>query len=272
VISKLVIKDRKRACLEWLAGSDLFKGKRTFTFKEGLNILVGPNGSGKSTILNLLGSMMLCLDFGVARIDEMTVDRVVKRHSKFNALKDLTRKDFRDGVRPVHDGQPVIYINPDKVFGLGGRGAFFTDVVLGCQNMFAQKEASSGEYAKMQLAERLQDRPESLDLSKMWGDQEKHKALREFWEKPDIEEPGQPTVLIDEADRSLDLLNQLDLWTFLKLAGLPPKGRGQFIVASHCVAAFDIPGAHYIELEKGYRGKCLKKVEKLREVLSQEAE
>lgn len=264
MISKLVFKDRKRSCLPWLVNTDLFKKKRQITFKEGLNTIVGPNGSGKSTILNLLAIMMLAQDFGVSRLDDMTFSKVL-------GSKKTSRDDFLDGIRPVHDGQPVIYINPDLTYGLGGGFAYFTDTRLGAQNMMARRRSSTGQYAKYQLVERLQDRPGPLDLSKFsyLRDSPKGAALLEFWEKPEIEELGQPTVLIDEADRSMDLLNQLDMWTFLKLAGNPPKGRGQFIVATHCVAAFDIPGANYIELEKGYRKKCLRKVAKLKEVLSE---
>lgn len=59
---------------------------------------------------------------------------------------------------------------------------------------------------------------------------------------------GQPTILLDEPERSLDLNYQPAIWRLLR-AFAPTT---QFIVASHSLFALRIPEANYIELGSDY--------------------
>jgi ABC-type Mn2+/Zn2+ transport system ATPase subunit len=59
---------------------------------------------------------------------------------------------------------------------------------------------------------------------------------------------GQPTILLDEPERSYDLNTQIGVWRFLRAY----SDQVQFIVASHALFALRIPNAHYIELSPRY--------------------
>ena len=77
-----------------------------------------------------------------------------------------------------------------------------------------------------------------------WADRIK---LASFFLKGNAEK-GQPTILLDEPERSYDLNAQVGVWRFLRAY----SDQIQFIVASHSLFALKIPDAHYIELSPRY--------------------
>lgn len=64
---------------------------------------------------------------------------------------------------------------------------------------------------------------------------------------------GPLTVLLDEAERSLDLPAQLQVWRLIRAF----SKEAQFIVASHSFYALGLPNTNYIGLDEGYLEKSL---------------
>jgi hypothetical protein len=82
------------------------------------------------------------------------------------------------------------------------------------------------------------------DRSGVWAARAK---LAEHFLKGSAKE-GQPTILLDEPERSYDLNAQVGVWRLLRAYA----DQIQFIVASHSLFALKIPEAHYVELSSRY--------------------
>jgi len=91
---------------------------------------------------------------------------------------------------------------------------------------------------------KLERRISESSVNSLWG--ERIKIANSFLKGSG--KKGQPTVLLDEPARSLDLPAQVQIWRLVRAYA----ERVQFIVASHSLYALNIPGANYIELTDGY--------------------
>lgn len=245
MITELRITNRKNTPLEWWPKITELARRKVFKFKPGLNIIVGPNGTGKSSILKGIGTLTHCRQGGTPKVTQESLRAF--RHS-FRKKDD---SEYLDGMALVSDGQQVHYFDPDTSPGLfGGMAAFdydFMGAALG--ELFGAKNASSGQGTLMRLgriveaAQKATGPVKTPDKSHL-GATFLEIALRGL--KGTIEK-GQRTILLDEPDRSLDLLNQVALWT----AFVRWSKQVQIIVASHNPLAFGRGSAHYVETVKG---------------------
>jgi len=261
MIKQLRIKDPKNSCTEWWGQVKPLKGKKAIPFKPGLNILWGPNGSGKSTILTTLARMLHAEQGGQTIVTQHSVREVVD--AGFGMAEDT----YKDGVLPTHDGQAIFHFNPSHAVGLLGGGFdddFFRE---GIMNTMAR--GSSGETTLQRIVGPLrvlggeESWPEiewkirREHVNDVWGRWLRHveKTL-----KGTMKSKGQPTMLLDEPDRSLDLHVQQRFWE--RLPKIIKSDGVQVIAATHSVFAADIPGANYIEMVPGYLDKCREAIDK----------
>jgi predicted ATPase len=262
MITSLKIGDRKKICIPWWGGVDFLKRKRVLHFQPGLNILWGPNGSGKTTLLLGLARMMFCEQANHTCITNHAIHELFPiRSADFKLPADeRARKGFLGGLEVVHDGQAVQHFDPSKTVGLVGGGAGFDDDFFMSGLQECTRKASAGETT----VGRLDDLFGILIGEREWPEVE-WKARRETHSEamnaqvaliderlaPGIE-PGNPTILLDEPDRSLGVPYQYGLWNRLTA----DAERFQIIVATHSLFAVNVPGAHYIETKTGYLGQC----------------
>lgn len=223
---------------------------RTFHFKPGLNIVWGRNGVGKSMLLRLIASVFHC---------EQSGEPVYTHHSlndlglhKSRAERDAIARSFQ----MVHDGQTVYALDPEKAVGIVG-GNFDDDFFgMGIRNTLFK--GSSGQttllradrfFTRMIAGEFEEHISESIASKRIDPDR---RAYIESFLEPKIEK-GQRTLLLDEPERALDILAQVNTWGLLRAYA----DAYQLFVASNSLVAIDIPEANYIEIANdGYLEKA----------------
>lgn len=228
-------------------------GKIEFT--DGLNIIVGPNGSGKSSILNIISHQLAANITGVSAVSKSWLTSV-----QFDDSKPLGCADIE------HDGRPVFYCSPRQgisaLVGQLDESEFALNVAL---DVFDGSKESTGEKNNrlmmpfMESVINSTDHPESIgmlfspnSINDYWKGN--LMAVHEEWLKPSIP-LGKPTLILDEPETGLGILNQILLWKKV-LSNPDILSRYQIILVSHSHESIQVPDAHYIELKKGYLDTC----------------
>lgn len=263
MISAIRVTDPSRCCVVHWEKVAALKGLDRLEFKPGLNILWGPNGCGKSTVLTLLARMLHCEQGNRTVVTQTSVQAVFTVPYK-NYPNGFRSEEFPDGVVPVHDGQATLHFDPGHAVGLIG-GSFDWDFgTEGIHNAISR--GSAGETSMRRMNDVLTHvvKPETFPRVE-WKEQKPEgepgpkehswtKKLRQVATFLDgTLERGQPTVLLDEPDRSLSIKLQAGLWHNLAARY---AGNVQVIAASHSPFALRLPGAHYIDLSPGYLAEC----------------
>jgi energy-coupling factor transporter ATP-binding protein EcfA2 len=245
VITEVRVRNRKKIPAKWWPKVTNLARRKVFRLKPGLNILWGRNGSGKTTLLKSIARTLHAEQGG----------QTIVTPTSLNACFGLfghEENDYLNGLHVVHDGQGVLNFDPDHTVGL--QSGYFDDDFFdqGLRNLMLKESSGITTLAKMSAI------AETVFLGDPWPgiawkvrkDDTRAKLVEETL-KGELPK-GQPTVLMDEPDRSLDLPHRVGIWK-----RLPEKaGDFQFIVATHSVLALNVPGANYIELSKGYLKEC----------------
>jgi len=258
MIEELRVTNRQQTPIGWWPDVKSFSRRKVFRFQPGMNILLGPNGTGKSTIIKALARLTHCEQGGCPRLTETSIRHFMKDRVRGGEDRPKT------GLSLVSDGQPVHYFDPSVSPGLVG-GSFDYDFLDEAITLsLPSRKVSSGQVTMGKLNRILRlarECGETVDIPTFhWNDiwmDAVEVAVRGL--KSQIPK-GQKTILLDEPGRSLDLLNQIQLWDLLRK--ITDGGQAQFIVATHAIQALEFEGAHIIETEKGYHGKVLQALEK----------
>lgn len=244
MIYSLKVTDSTRLSTPWWSKTESLGKLDVIEFGPGVNILWGRNASGKSTILELLAKWFHCYQGGRSLVT-------------YTSMRDMEKGIggiVLDGAEVKHDGQSVVYYNPEKIVGTAG-GQFDDDFMEeGIQSIFMK--GSSGEHTIHGIMRAVKQKPEETIP---WNETKiTHKSRAAFHSAMDAtlasnSPSGHSTILLDEPDRSLDMDNAARLWD--QLPKIPRKQR-QLIVATHSPFALNIADAKYIELTPGYLEKC----------------
>lgn len=256
MISKLIINDSKNLPIKWWNKSESLKDIKEISFNPGLNILFGRNGSGKSSILKLLGKMFHAEAGNFSCITEHSVRELIPINFSAKGKEDLTDNLFKS-CYIEHDSQGIMFLDPDHTVGLFGKGAAFDDDFFseGVASLFTK--GSSGQLGFHKLAKILDamkkgDKINPVFKSKYMMEKPSKDVMYVIdFLKGNIPD-GQPTFLLDEPDRSLDIDFQIKIWNFLKKM----SEKVQIIVASHSPFCLSINNANYIEFSKNYLENC----------------
>jgi len=245
MIYQLDIIDPTKTPVSWLSRVEAFRAPCSFKFKPGINVLWGRNGSGKTSLTKVLARLFHC---------EQGSQPCVTRES-LAELIDPIEGIVKDGVRVTHDGQGVRHFDPSHAVGLMAGGAAF-DWEFGTEGIAnAMYKGSAGQTTMFRFDRLIHEIVEGAVPKVEW--KISRDSLNSTWEKKAKlattflkanAEKGQPTILLDEPERSYDLNAQVGVWRFLRAFA----DQVQFIVASHSLFALRIPGAHYVELSPRY--------------------
>ncbi|MFI5298240.1 MAG: AAA family ATPase [Polyangiales bacterium] len=265
MITTVEIKDPKKTPIKWLPSVKALAEPRVFEFKPGLNILWGRNGSGKSTLLQLLARYFHCHASGFPvvthdSLKELFDDGGMEQSFSSRNARVSEADRLRDGFVVKHDGQGVCFFDPSNAPGLIGGGAASDDDFFGegvRNTMFKGSAGQTLTFRFDRIATSLLLREDVPVESRVRKDH-----VNDFY-SPKLAsvdgllagsiDKGQPTVLFDEPERSLDLPAQVNTWRMTRAF----SKEVQFIVASHSLYALNLPDAHYIEMEPGYLEKSL---------------
>jgi energy-coupling factor transporter ATP-binding protein EcfA2 len=249
MIYKLCIKDSAKTPVQWLAKVDALKQRRVFEFKPGLNILWGRNGSGKTSLTKVLARLFHCEQGNHPLVTQESLRQLVGDGA-------LEAADIQKGLQIVHDGQGVRHFDPGCAVGLMGGMAEF-DWDFGAEGISNTMFKGSAGQTTMFRFDRLAKEIVASEVPEVSWKFSRKRAGKDIWGQrvtlaarllEGNAPKGQPTILLDEPERSYDLNTQIGIWRFLRAYA----DQIQFIVASHSLFALKIPEAHYIELSPGY--------------------
>jgi ABC-type multidrug transport system ATPase subunit len=213
MIRSLEILEPKNTFLRWLGGVKALSKPRKFEFKPGLNVIWGRNGAGKSTIIQLLANLFHCHQAGVPVVTATSIQDL------FSNSEDPTKS-----IKVCHDGQGVRYFDPSMQVGVVGGGAAF-DWDFGPEGVANYLfRGSAGQVTLKRFNKVL----ESL-VRRTTSPEVEYKVtsgkVNSLWESrlqivgtflKGSGEVGQPTILLDEPERSLDLNHQPAIWRILR--------------------------------------------------------
>ena len=272
----------KVSCSEILVG-------RTFTFEsDKINLIFGPNASGKSTILKSIAAHAFCED-GFSKFLEPFDFNVswwnTPESEKLNAYRDCLRKrvDSFYGTSSIieWDGSPIYFHNFENRRSYGNigelTGSIIDDVgeemmyilergsISSSQNMFYQFSKLSNLMSKNITFEDILEIPKkkySKDKDDVWSIV--YKVQEEYYKSfpMSYDRNGQNTYLLDEIDKSMDILNINELYTNI-LPKLLDKYGKQIIIISHSpiVLRDEIIKSdkyNFISMDEEYTQKCKK--------------
>ena len=273
----------KVSCSEILVG-------RTFTFEsDKINLIFGPNASGKSTILKSIAAHAFCED-GFSKFLEPLDFNVgwwnIPESEKLNSYRDCLRKkvDYFYGTSSIidWDGSPIYFHNFENRRSYGNigelTGSIIDDVgeemmyilergsISSSQNMFYQFSKLSNLMSKNITFEDILETPKkkysNKDKDDVWSIV--YKVQEEYYKSfpMSYDRNGQNTYLLDEIDKSMDILNINELYTNI-LPKLLDKYGKQIIIISHSpiVLRDEIIKSdkyNFISMDEEYTQKCKK--------------
>lgn len=259
MLQKVLIKDNTNLPLSYAKKIKAFKTGTEYNFKPGINIIVGPNGSGKSTLINMLRLFFWCSSSMESKfpdgLDMMDQDRL------FNDDNSL-----RDGIEIKSDySLKVFSLKPYKDFKRDNGFSNFSNFSL----MASSMRASVGEGTLLSLKAlfnlifnkeqdykfvALEIKNEINHINDLW--KTRFTNLYEYYKKNQIKpKENEVTILLDEPDRNLDILNIDDVYGILSFH----KPQTQIIASIHNpILIYKLSknkDINFIELETGYFDK-----------------
>ena len=260
MITELRIDDLDKACVLHARTVPFLKARPVLEFKPGINILWGGNGVGKSTVLTALARMLHCEQSGQSVVTRDSLNAVFTVPGPNPGDKLGVRVDtMATGLLPVHDGQCVMHFDPNHMVGLICNGAAFDSDFFseGVENTMYR--GSSGQTTLNRLSKVLG----AMVKPDPWPDIRWKADKDADWLKDQVDPvnaflqgtipKGQPTLLLDEPDRSLSMKFQAGFWH--NLATRFATGV-QVITATHTPFALRLPGVNYIDMTPGYLAEC----------------
>lgn len=255
MITKLVVKDNKKAPLRYLVDLDNFKNGTEYEFKPGVNIIVGENGCGKSTLLNLIKRYLL-------------VGFTECERGAYNANLNALRASVLDDV--MLDGIDVYADYRKNTFRLSHAGekaqhdSLETFEEFG--TFYSQSNSSTGEGV-LSAINYLFNYMFSKD-AKLTFDYEKEcskffPAYVKYVDSHRIDFGYEWTILMDEPDRNLSLDNIKQIKGILSFH----KQSTQLIAVIHnplLIYALDkVKEINWIQMTPGYIRKVKQQINKL---------
>lgn len=247
----------------------LYKGivERSFEFVEDkVNIIFGPNGSGKTTLLRAIAGYAGCEDGFTKKLKWFR-----NEEDPMETLKNSYRKLAQNEAILDWDGAPVYYENfRDTMEYRDGdlSGSILSDTSEEISWIMNKKRISEGQRSiffltkVIKLFKKYENRPKWEDI--LEGGKEEQLNYHLSFPKANT---GTPTLLFDEEEKSLDIINQIDTLTKLYLF-IVKVLKIQVIAISHnslilCDKIFKNPDFNIISIDPEYTLETKKTLEKL---------
>ncbi len=248
MIYEVIVRDKDKTPCRWWPKVPWLQ-RDSFSFASGVNVLFGPNGSRKSTLLVALARLFHCEQGGVRKVTRKSVSDLTLPRADF-------ADDFADGLDVRHDGRVAGFFDPSRSVGLVGGGFdgdFFEEGVVRCMVKGSSGQTALSGLGRVATALKTVTRPLKIDgdgrVNDLW--QRRIDRVKAFL-APN-QPMGQPTMLLDEPDRSLSIPNRVEFWR--QTCATPHV---QVIVATHDPLVLRLPPERVtiMETEPGYVETC----------------
>lgn len=244
----------------------LYKHKNkevTFNFEDSINVITGPNGSGKSVLLHMIATKC-----GIGKESSYACmpspSRVISFFDeKRIGMEELIENRMQERGFPSTnirwDGSIVHHLNEDtfdstRMWNRYNDHSFRPDKISSSFNGAdiinkIMVKDSRGEAATRilfslnTLTDKYNDPIDKKSVNSLWVEADN---IYQEWHGAFLKK-GKPTLLIDELDSGLDLINQYYYWKFLEDLSV----KWQIIVVSHSIFAFKYNG-NQLPLSKKY--------------------
>lgn len=246
-LQRLEILDPTDTTVDWWSSSLGLKSVSAVNFVPGLNVLFAPNGYGKSTVLHTIANLTHSFQGGPPVFTTTSLRPWFGGRGK--------------GARLVRDKGPCFYADPANRPGLVGGMAGFDDDFMTDGIIAARANISSGEwctYTINRIVGLVHTVTDYEDRTNMGMERLRKDPRFLAWQATQEVVTGnnQPTVLLDEFDRSLDIAAAAHMWSVL--ARVVAK-KVQIVVAGHSPFVLQLAAAglcNLIDLCPGYAKSC----------------
>jgi predicted ATPase len=212
-----------------------------FKFKDGLNLIIGPNGCGKSTLMNILKTRMSIFQknasqtisdkYGFIVFDDEKKKILSKKYE--DILSDSTvGHGYKLPTEIKYKNVLTYFMDKDsfnafdavgaKVAGVRGKSSdfnensFFSTVA----DLFNSQSISNGE-SKFRILdkfigkidkERKFDAESIIKNASVGGINNEEAEKMIDWQKRYSDDTSNPTIMMDEPDDGMDIINQFRFW------------------------------------------------------------
>lgn len=237
--------------------------ERTFNFKDGLNLIIGPNACGKSTLMQILAKRMSIMDDNVSQtisniFQYVFDDRLINKYLQktYEEILNEGRIGYGYEVPTIMKYRNVIcyYLTRNSfnsrnvldsmMAGIRCNSSDFNgeDMFSIANDMLNQEKYSNGEKSfrllsklmKKTDSEQIFDRETLKKTAGFGGISDEFADKMIEWQKIHSDSSAKPTLMLDEPEEGMDILNQFFFWQ-----NVIPKllERYQIILISHSVFA-----------------------------------
>lgn len=235
-------------------------------FKSGLNYIVGENGSGKSTLLNIIKSANRCKHSFIPQKDHLDVTTIEELNHLFDHFQVI--QDYRIPIFNLYRQKedPTKHNNLKdldefKIHMAGVTESRGQNVLGDINQMFDWMFNRQSEcYPCLQIVSNIhnKDSAKVLDSANL---------LKKFKNNLKIDDPPVYTILMDEPDQGLDIINSKEIYDTISF----DKPQTQLIAVVHnpliIYKLMKSTNAHWIEMSEGYLDKVEKEVEEFKQFL-----
>lgn len=201
MIRKIKFKDLEKLPLncKYIKNTNIFKNDQEIEFSEGLNLIIGKNGCGKSTLINIIGSYLMCNTLMRSKVSSIELSNIINYDSDFNYF-------ILDGVDVEADYRVSTFKIIDKAEGnpLNGENVPESFII---NSEISHKSRGESNLSRLGVLSSMMYNPKlhRFDVSE-YENNDKFKLFSDYIKRNNyIPKTPRFTLLLDEPDNNLDM-------------------------------------------------------------------